>query len=276
LLVGFEFGEGQIRSIGAYLRNIREKKEIALEEVAEATKIHLRFLQSIEEEEEERFPDPPYRDLFIKSYAEFLGVPLEEVMLRLPERKPKGSRERRGKMATRTKEEAEGKKREADVTVAGRKQLQLPDQLRLPIYGALLVLVVVLGYLLFGGGGEQSSVSPVVVDSSVAARPRHTDQPDNENLRDSLFLLLTADRDSWLEVRADGQSTYNAMLEAHDTALFALRDSVYVKLGNPNAVSGWLNGQPLRLPVAADSATVDFFITPNNYTGLIDSTRISE
>jgi len=63
---------------GSKLKQIREERHIPLEQVAKATRIRLSILQDLEADE--------YADLgsraqirgFLKLYADFLGVPLEE------------------------------------------------------------------------------------------------------------------------------------------------------------------------------------------------------
>ena len=63
---------------GSKLKQIREEQHIPLEQVAKATRIRLSILQDLEADE--------YADLgsraqirgFLKLYADFLGVPLEE------------------------------------------------------------------------------------------------------------------------------------------------------------------------------------------------------
>ncbi len=63
-----------MNQIGKELKEIREEKGISLEEVAEKTKIPLRFLQAIENGRWEELPEEVYLRGFIKTYAEVLGL----------------------------------------------------------------------------------------------------------------------------------------------------------------------------------------------------------
>lgn len=63
-----------MNQIGKELKEIREEKEISLEEVAEKTKIPLRFLKAIENGRWEELPEEVYLRGFIKTYAEVLGL----------------------------------------------------------------------------------------------------------------------------------------------------------------------------------------------------------
>ena len=85
----FEFGsDEEIKSLGEYLRRRRQGRDLSLEEVAEKIKIHIKYLAAIEDGKDAELPGPVYKELFVKSYCEFLGVSIDELLLRLPEQAP--------------------------------------------------------------------------------------------------------------------------------------------------------------------------------------------
>jgi cytoskeletal protein RodZ len=61
-------------SIGEQLKQIREDKNIPLEEVANATKISKRYLQAIEEGNYSLIPGQTYVIGIIRNYARYLGL----------------------------------------------------------------------------------------------------------------------------------------------------------------------------------------------------------
>ncbi|MEK7397249.1 MAG: helix-turn-helix domain-containing protein [Candidatus Poribacteria bacterium] len=61
-------------SIGEQLKQIREDKNISLEEVANATKISKRYLQAIEEGNYSLIPGQTYVIGIIRNYARYLGL----------------------------------------------------------------------------------------------------------------------------------------------------------------------------------------------------------
>ena len=69
-----------MNSIGAQLKEARNKKSITLEDVHSKIKIHPRVLQLLEEDKFEKLPSPLFAKNFLKSYAEFLEVNSEELM----------------------------------------------------------------------------------------------------------------------------------------------------------------------------------------------------
>ena len=55
------------------LRRVRQKKGISLEEIAESTKISIRFLRAIEDEEFEKLPGGIFNTSYLRQYAAAIG-----------------------------------------------------------------------------------------------------------------------------------------------------------------------------------------------------------
>jgi cytoskeleton protein RodZ len=72
-------------SLGEYLKQERELRQISLEEVAEGTKIAIYRLRAMEADRWEDLPAEVFVKGFIKSYAEFIGLVPEDVILRYQE-----------------------------------------------------------------------------------------------------------------------------------------------------------------------------------------------
>lgn len=104
-------------SFGEELRRERELRSISLREIAEATKVNLRYLEAIERNQFEALPGGVFNRGFVRAYAEFIGVDpeamvnaylLEEQSKTAPQtaEKPevlRGERERRVTKAPREK-----------------------------------------------------------------------------------------------------------------------------------------------------------------------------
>ena len=65
--------------IGEQLREARERKGLDLERVADETNIAKRYLVALEAEDFGVFPGDPYAIGFLRNYAEFLGLPSDEL-----------------------------------------------------------------------------------------------------------------------------------------------------------------------------------------------------
>ena len=81
---------------GEKLRREREMRGVSLREIADGTKISLRFLQALEDERVETLPGGLFPRAFVKQYATFLGLDADRTVADFvathgelaPERKP--------------------------------------------------------------------------------------------------------------------------------------------------------------------------------------------
>ena len=66
--------EGDMLTVGKLLKNERERQELTFEDIADRTKINVKYIKAIEEDRKSQFPGDLYYELFTKSYAEALGL----------------------------------------------------------------------------------------------------------------------------------------------------------------------------------------------------------
>jgi len=62
------------------IKRLRRKAGVSLEEIAEATKISLRFLRAIEEEEFDKLPGGIFRTSYLRQYAAAIGLDEAELL----------------------------------------------------------------------------------------------------------------------------------------------------------------------------------------------------
>lgn len=67
-------------TVGVRLSQVRVAKNLTLEEIAKTTKIRFSFLTAIEKGDYSKLPSHAYATGFVRNYAEYLGVPLKEIM----------------------------------------------------------------------------------------------------------------------------------------------------------------------------------------------------
>ncbi len=72
------------------LSAFRQQRGISLEEIAEATKISLRFLRAIEAENVEELPEGVFRVSYLRQYAHYVGVDEADLLARLAPPSPQG------------------------------------------------------------------------------------------------------------------------------------------------------------------------------------------
>ena len=69
-----------VENFGLYLKHERELRGVALEEIAETTKIHIRFLEALENNDFDNMPGEVFVKGYIRSYAKVIGFDSEEMV----------------------------------------------------------------------------------------------------------------------------------------------------------------------------------------------------
>jgi cytoskeletal protein RodZ len=72
----------ELASFGEELRREREIRGISLKEISDATKISKRFLEAIERNDHRTLPAPVFTRGFVREYARYLGLNVEEMVNR--------------------------------------------------------------------------------------------------------------------------------------------------------------------------------------------------
>jgi len=101
-------------TFGDELKRERELREISLREVSNATKINLRFLEALEQNEFANLPGGLFNRGFVRAYAEYIGVdPEAMVNAYLLEEQAQGGSAPRGPLLRRTRTDNEIQEDEA-------------------------------------------------------------------------------------------------------------------------------------------------------------------
>ncbi len=280
----FEFGSDEnIKSLGDFLRRRRQDRDLSLEDVAEKTKIHVRYLTAIEEDKDADLPGQVYKELFLKSYCDFLGVSIDELLLRLPEREPLPPEEEGAEPPPPAKRPQYSPSPAAPSELAAQKN----GSGRRFLVATLSVLIIVLAIVavqiyrgeLFNEPQLPAPVAPakkpelkpepIIADSSGA------DTLSSVPARQEMINLLMVGRgECWIEVSIDGDSSFSEIMKPQDTLWLAMQDSISFKLGRANNVDVWCNALPLALTAADDGTVRTFTLTRSNYRNFVDSARI--
>lgn len=282
----FEFGSDEdIQSLGEFLRRRRQGRDLSLEDVAEKIKIHVKYLAAIEDGKDAELPGPVYKELFLKSYCDFLGISIDELLLRLPEQAP-----------LPPGEEPTGQ--EETVKERPRKSLATPPPPPAPepvkksggrtfLVAVLALLIIVLAVVAIQVyRGELFNQQPAQTPTKVVKQPEPVPEPAPADSsasdtthsvlaeQEMINLLMVGRGECWIEVSIDGDSSFSELMKSQDTLWFAMQDSITFKLGRANNVDVWCNAQPLRLAEPEDATVRSFTLTRGNYRNFIDSARI--
>lgn len=132
--------------IGATLREARNRRKIDLSEVEAATKIRMRFLRAIENEEWDVLPGGAYTRGFIRTYASYLGLDGERLADEYRQSAPPTEGERDSRV-------------EPVPSARGGAGAGLPGWVwAVAVSIALIGIVIGVG---LAGGGDESAPTPV-------------------------------------------------------------------------------------------------------------------
>jgi cytoskeleton protein RodZ len=216
-------------SFGENLRRERELRGISLHEIAEATKISVRFLQALEQDRLDVLPGGIFPRAFIKQYARYLGLDAERVLAdfqflhsdALPEKRPP----------------------------AKVRWSPPPGALFLGVLVVAAVLLVTLRRPGTDGGNRAlqapASSAPAVLPSDRVyppAAPHPAGNPAAEP--EGLVLTLTAQESCWVQVRADGQTVMNRVLNEGESETLNAQGELVLSVGNAGGLAFRLNDRP--------------------------------
>jgi cytoskeletal protein RodZ len=298
--VTFEFvSDDSVESLGKRLMRVRQDKELLLADVANDIKIHEKYLAAIEAGDDTLFPDRVFKELFVKAYAEYLGVSLDDLLTRLPET-PTPATEG-AKLAPRPAKAPDVVVRPTPIGVYRSEEGRRGGG-RSFLVVVLVVVIVVLGFFLikltFDSHPPSKVIIPEAIPKSIPKKQATidsalmvVDSTDTSAVSDSaavdstaavapppdsVLLLMIGKGRSWMRVRRDADtSTYEGMIRVNDTLWFGMRDSIYLKLGRGNAVDLFLNALPLKITDSRDTSVVSLWISRDNYLKYVDSSRLA-
>jgi cytoskeletal protein RodZ len=259
--------------VGARLKRTREGKRVTLRQIANTTKISVSALDAIERDDVRKLPGGIFARSFVRAYASELGLDPERAVQEFFAQFPEVVEAPPSSIPL---EEDEGSMFE-----------------RLPV-GALRVaavaaptILLIMWMLLGGRGGAPANETPLTADRIAAARPdvplpvtdrRPTDIiPAGGALpveppapASALTLHVTARRECWVSVTADGREVVSRLMSAGEEEAVRAGSELRLKVGDAAAVALRLNGSPVR-PLGVSGQVVTLRIDAANMRDLIQT-----
>lgn len=244
-------GQVQVFDFGTTLRQAREDRGLDLHEIADATRIRVRYLAALEDEQLGQLPEEIYARAFLRTYADYLELDaelfVEELSARLEASRP------------------------PPPPLPPEPRFTLPRfdrRVGIALAGSAAILLV--GLVAWHDGGSQERM-PAALGSGVAGvQKRITNRPAVPKRAVSppatASLVLVATRgDCWLSVRSgssEGRVLYEGMLRSGDQVRLPGR-RLWVRVGAPWNLEAKRNGRALPgLP----PDTGDVVVTPAGLT----------
>ena len=236
-------------TVGAYLRAARRKRRIGIDRAAEDTRIRADFLMRIESDEFD-FLAPTYVRGFLKTYARYLRVKPEPLLVEFDARY--GTQ--RVDTAQIVALERHGKRHMA----ANRKKL---SSWAVAAIGASAVIIALAAIGLAEGDDPPAdnvaaeSPAPDENDDGSETQAEASPSPSpSETLATAQGIeleLVATEADCWILVTEDGKAatpSAGVVLALGDSMKFKADDSMFVRLGYPAGVEMIVNGQNIGSP----------------------------
>jgi cytoskeletal protein RodZ len=265
-------------AFGENLRREREMRGVSLEEISTATKISMRFLQAIENEDFAKLPGGIFTRSFIRTYARYLGLDEERVLAeyhlaaqpkadfdlhRLSASRPTP---RRGvsrasllgilfiaaifaggyalfRYSRRAAEVLPNPMSQARVATAPASgPVSTPQTSTPPPTSTMATGAPATGTV--AGSGSSSSPSPGAATSPGApAAAAATNVPRTDT---GLVLQVAATEQTWVAIEADGKTALQRVLNPQEVETLKARESFDVTTGNAQGIILTLNGETLK------------------------------
>jgi cytoskeletal protein RodZ len=207
-------------SFGEMLRREREMRGVSLREIADATKISVRFLQALETDRLEILPGGVFRRAFVKQYARHLGLDAERLVAEFVYAHPEQAQDR--------------------APASRRREGSNPGTLFLiAVFGVAAVLS------LWKASPEAERRAPPA--AAKAPPPRRVAEPVKAPpppAPEGLVLTLQAHQTCWVEARVDGETILNRVLQEGQSETLLAQGEIVLSLGNAGGISFTVNDQP--------------------------------
>ncbi|MEM9293696.1 MAG: helix-turn-helix domain-containing protein [Acidobacteriota bacterium] len=248
----WEGPDNQGITFGTWLRRQREVREIELKEIADSTKVSLRYLQAFEQDRFELLPALVFSRGFLRQYAECVGLDPDEVLNSFL-------------WAINASQPEEEEPEEVR-----RREVEANRSILIPVLILVVALVALVAGLLISSGDEEEAAAEsqeaVVEDSAPAtsgpnfvppvrqaAAPAPAVEPPPPEPSAPLVVTLEFTRDCWVEAvvrnapEGRDQRISQTFWQGESLTLEAQRAVVLRKLGNAGGVQVEVNGLPFEL-----------------------------
>jgi cytoskeletal protein RodZ len=212
-------------SFGENLRRERESRGVGLREVADTTKISLRFLQALEQDRVDILPGGIFRRAFVRQYARHLGLDAERLV---------------AEFVYAHEEHAP-----PPPAVADRRGSGLRTALGVAaVLGAVALLLVLRPIperlLPATSASSLAVVQPARTSDRVYPPPSLAPTPAPEGL----VLTLAARQDCWVSARVDGRTVLERVLTGGERHTIEANGEIVLSVGNAGALQFTVNDRP--------------------------------
>lgn len=260
-------GQASTTTVGARLREAREKRGVSLRQIAERTRISVMALEALERNDIKRLPGGIFTRAFVRSYAAEVGLDpgqtVQEFLAQFPH----------------------------EPVAAGRPSSQIEDneaiesdrRMAETVMRLLLLSIPIAGFVIYLGLRDPSpAASPVtarpaavepladatpperVDEPAVTAQPTSPQAPASAPAPDALTMVVAPQADCWVSPTIDGEKRPSELLSSGQRRELRALKEIVLTVGDGGACAYTLNGVAGR-PLGASGEVVTRRINFENY-----------
>lgn len=231
--------------IGQDMKRERELRGVSLKEIAEFTKINIRFLRALEEDQLDALPGKFFTRGIIREYAKYLGLEEDSVLNKYHDA-----------LQALQKDE-----KEVEETFPEGSTINIKNVIRFAALGAAVIAVIVALFFIFGGERETSPTIQPPPSGTTIQREAITPPADTEPAEETadkineLNLDIAFHIDTWIQVYADGELIYEGIKLPGGRLQVIAQKELVIDVGNAGGFTYTLNdrkGKPLGPPGAVE------------------------
>ena len=226
-----------METIGKYLKRVRETCGYSLEDVAGITRINLRYLEAIEEDDFAKIPGETFSHGFIRSFARCIGISDEDISRKIRE-------------TLKTEPQAVNTQNQDDM--AERSVVRKPGKARIILPAAAGVILAALLIVLFTSGRESGTIRnskelKEVPAESIEVQPQVVAENNQvvQKKVEPVVLKVYARELTWISARIDDKETKEALLQPGDGVMWNGDEKVVITVGNAGGIDLDVNGKRL-------------------------------
>lgn len=218
--------------IGQDLKRERELRGISLKEIAESTKINIRFLRALEEDQLDVLPGKFFTRGIIRGYAKYLGLEEDSVLNKYHDA-----------LQVLDKNEKEEEK-----TFSQSSPMNIRNVIQIAAFGAAVIAIVVALFFIFRGGETPPPIQPPPTEIKTQREiiPPPTDTEPLEAIEEEiqeLNLDIAFHNDTWIQVYADGELIYEGIKLPGGKLQVVAHEELVIDVGNAGGLTYTLNNQ---------------------------------
>jgi len=262
-------------TFGTHLREAREKRGVSLRQIATSTRISIRTLEALENNEIKKLPGGIFSRAFVRSYAQEIGIDPDEAVREFVHQFPLehvtiGSKSDKDRVVAHGEEGV--RKRQQQVSLAVTLAILIP-------IAALVVYFVVssrrssaaegsiasastarsdaaAGSALPTAQPSPSSTAGAALSPAAAARTARANASTGSNgnaagaiaANEPLRLRIAPSGPCWVRVKADGETRHQKLMQKGEVFEQEAKDGFEVLIGDAGTFHYTINNRPGRIP----------------------------